>query len=434
MKIKITEAQFTGAKIIAKSDASMDERLPLGVVNKSQTVGEPLNLIKLEQSSLIVSEIPGTQANISLNPGKDDGTTEIDINLTRPKLISVTASVDNYGAVSTGVNRITTQTNLNGPLQRGDLWSLQTLQSEGLQYIRGSYSENIGFGGTRLGIYGSNMQYQLITPEYKDLDAYGPSTARGLEMSHPLIRSQTTSVTWQATIDQKHFNNTTISGNTSNYEAFSLNNTLLGNGTDERGATNASLQLTIGNMNLNGSPNQYSDSVTTDTQGDYSKAKLSLMRQQKISNIISLIGTYQAQLASKNLDGSEMIYLGGAQGIRAYPTNEGGGSIGQLVNFEVQNLYPWNQGSLILSPFIDSGKITVNKFNSYTQPVAVNNYGLSGAGFWVGINDKNPLGLYTLKLIVSRRIGSNPGQTQLGMDQNGTYVLNRLWLSANQSF
>ena len=437
IKIKITEAKFSGARVTSISEPNLNQELPIGTIEKTQQIGEPVNLNKLEKSSILVSEIPGIQANVSLNPGKEEGTTQIAINLEKPKLLNVTATVDNFGAVSTGSNRLSTQSSFNGPLQRGDLWSLQTLQSAGLQYIRGSYSENVGFRGLRLGAYASNMEYQLITPEYRGLNALGPSNDRGFELSNPLIRTQNTNLTWQATLDQKNFNNTTISGTTSNYSANIVTNTLAGSQTDDwfkGGTTSATLQVTFGNMNLNVSPNQYSDSVTTNTQGNYAKTKVTLSRQQRITSTSTLVGTYQAQLASKNLDGSEMIYLGGTQGIRAYPTNEGGGSLGQILNLEVQNQIPINQGSMIFAPFVDTGDIIVNKFNNFANALAENNYGLSGTGFWLGYNNQDSLGFYSLKFIFSRRIGPNPGQNPNGLDQNGTYILNRFWLSANQSF
>jgi len=437
VKIKITEASFSGVKVIAKADVSLNEKLPIKTIELKQKVGDPVNLESLEKSSILVSEIPGTQANISLNPGQEEGTTEIAMSLEKAKLLNLTATVDNFGALSTGENRLSTQSSLNGPLQRGDLWSVQTLQSAGLQYLRGSYSENVGYSGLRLGLYASNMQYQLITPEYMGLNPFGPSNDRGIEMSDPLIRTKNLSLTWQATVDQKHFENTTVSGTTSNYSAKIITSTLQGNRTDEllKGGTNSgALQLTLGEINLNGSPNQLSDLTTTNTQGNYVKAKLALSRLQKITNTTTLVGTYQSQWASKNLDGSEMFYLGGMQGIRAFPTNEGGGSLGQMLNVEVQNLILTSKGSLVVTPFFDTGEITVNKFNTYANSVAENNYGLSGAGFWVGLTDQDYLGQFSLKFTLSRRIGPNPGQTPVGMDQNGTYTLNRYWLSASQSF
>ena len=40
----------------------------------------------------------------------------------------------------------------------------------------------------------------------------------------------------------------------------------------------------------------------------------------------------------------------------------------------------------------------------------------------------------TLKATWARRIGSNPGATPAGKDQDGTLVRNRLWLSASLPF
>jgi hypothetical protein len=41
---------------------------------------------------------------------------------------------------------------------------------------------------------------------------------------------------------------------------------------------------------------------------------------------------------------------------------------------------------------------------------------------------------FNLKVMVARRLGSNPNPTSTGQDQDGSLVLNRFWLSASVPF
>ena len=83
------------------------------------------------------------------------------------------------------------------------------------------------------------------------------------------------------------------------------------------------------------------------------------------------------KVASKNLDSAEKFYLGGASGVRAYPSSEGGGAEGQLASLELRARLPQN---FALSAFYDWGHVTVNRNNGFTGASALNAYTLQGAG------------------------------------------------------
>ena len=134
------------------------------------------------------------------------------------------------------------------------------------------------------------------------------------------------------------------------------------------------------------------------------------------------------QAASKNLDSAEKFYLGGASGVRAYPTSEAGGAAGQMLNLELLTRLP-SQFSLI--GFYDWGQVTTNINNSFAGAAAPNRHALKGAGLslaWAG-----PQGIY-LKATWARRLGGNPNPTATGRDQDGSLTHNRFWLMASLAF
>ena len=111
-------------------------------------------------------------------------------------------------------------------------------------------------------------------------------------------------------------------------------------------------------------------------------------------------------------------------GVRAYPSSEGGGSSGQLLNLELRHRFS-NHSSWFA--FYDHGQVEVNP----NSTDALNNYALKGYGLGYGF--VSPQGL-NLKAMVARRLGSNPNPTASGQDQDGSLVVNRFWLSASLKF
>jgi hemolysin activation/secretion protein len=136
-----------------------------------------------------------------------------------------------------------------------------------------------------------------------------------------------------------------------------------------------------------------------------------------VPNDVSFYAALAGQQAHQNLDSSERFYLGGANGVRAYPANEAGGSSANLANLELR----WKlSDGVTLAGFIDSGAV-----RNYEN--AGNNYSLSGAGLtllWqasAGVN---------LKATWASRIGNNPYPANATESNKH----DRFWLSASLPF
>ena len=80
-----------------------------------------------------------------------------------------------------------------------------------------------------------------------------------------------------------------------------------------------------------------------------------------------------AQRASKNLDSSEGFVAGGPGGVRAYPTGEGFGNEGQLVQLE----WRWRAGDIAPYAFFDASQ---TRINARPWTPTRNSRSLSGAG------------------------------------------------------
>jgi hemolysin activation/secretion protein len=231
--------------------------------------------------------------------------------------------------------------------------------------------------------------------------------------------------------DSKHFDNEANGQIATNYDIDSFSASLAGNRYDNfggGGATSASLVWIHGRTNLNGSPNQAADAVTTRTDGSFNKLRYAVSRNQVITDKLNFYTALSGQAADKNLDSAEKFYLGGSSAVRAYPANEGGGSSGQLVNLELRQRLPYN---FTLTGFYDWGHIQINEHNRFVGAPQLNNYNLHGAG--LGINWISAYG-FSIKAEWAHRFGDNPNPAVNGNDQDGSLDKNRIWLNASYIF
>jgi hemolysin activation/secretion protein len=138
-----------------------------------------------------------------------------------------------------------------------------------------------------------------------------------------------------------------------------------------------------------------------------------------------LVASYQNQWANRTLDSSEKFNIGGSGAVRAYPAGEASGTQASLLTVELQRDLDWLNQAYKFSAFYDVGDVTKEKNST--------SYKLQGLGLWLGTSIPNKWGQSQWRITWARRIGTNPGASN-GNDSDGTYYLNRFWLSASQVF
>jgi hemolysin activation/secretion protein len=437
VQIKITEAKFGGVNFESSNTGLVNPALPMKLIEAANDKGQVMRIDAVEAAALMISELPGIESSISLMAGERDGETQISLELYKAKNVEFNLATDNAGSRSSGQNRQMATMNLNGLYQLGETIQMQTMKSEGSEFTKLGVNQILHHSGLRIGINTTWMKYQLITPEYMSINAHGPSKSVGLDLLLPIIRTKNSNLNLQFNADDKNFTNETSLGTSSKYKGRVYNLLLEGSTTQwirGDGITSAHLQLTTGDLDFSQSPDQAQDAAGLQLAGKYQKFKISVSHAIKVNARNNFITSYQKQWATKNLDGSEKIYLGGKDGVRAYPTNEAGGTLGQLLNIEWQHSVPFKNGAVTLASFYDEGKTTINKFNDFPGALEINTYKLKGAGFWWGWTVPNSLGVANLKLTWARRMGINPAKNLLGLDQDGSYVVDRFWLSLLQNF
>jgi hemolysin activation/secretion protein len=192
------------------------------------------------------------------------------------------------------------------------------------------------------------------------------------------------------------------------------------------------LQATLGNMNYARSPDLASDAATAVAQGNYKKLSASMNRVQKLSETWTMSLAVRTQYSDKNLDSSEKFILGGSTGVRAYPTGEGVGDEGVIVNVDLQRelAEKWTIGVLV-----DHGEVKLHRRPwigwEAGNPNTRNRYGLSGAGLSLGWQ---PSADVSLRAIVAAPLRRNPGLDAFGRNSEGGRNGGRLWATLSWSF
>src|SRR5450830_85914 len=397
--LQVVEAVFGQVRLegTAPTRVPFDRLVP--IVGTAQPHGAALKAQAMDRALLLLDDMPGISTAGSLAPGEQANEVDLLLKIEDEKLINGQVGIDNASARSTGSARLTADLYINSPLRLGDQAVVNLMHTEGSDYARLAYTVPLGAAGWRVGANASHLRYRLVDDALAALDASGTSTTSGVEATYPLIRARLKNLYLALNYDNKRFDNRAAATTITDYK-----------------------------IDLDGSPNARADALTTRTGGSFSKLRYAASRQQVLTEALALYAAFSGQATGKNLDSAEKFYLGGAYGVRAYPSNEGGGSEGQLFSLELRARLPENVN---LTGFYDWGHVKVNHDNHFPGAPALGSYSLKGAGLsiaWLASFGLN------LKATWARRIGDNPNPTLTGTDQDGSFRKNRFWLQATMPF
>lgn len=429
--IQIVEGVFGSARIEGAEPRRIRSKRALAMIEASQIRGTPIDSARLDRAVLLVDDLPGVSAAGTLAAGEKPKETDLILKLLDEPLLSGSVRVDNGGARTTGYGRFIGTVNANSFLTAGERVSGMTLASDGTIYGRLAVKFPAGNDGWQWGANGSYLVYQIVAGEFENDDAEGTSSSFGLEVNYPWIRSRQKNLFLGASYDRKYFYNEINRAASSRYTIDSSALIASGNLFDTwggGGSNVANLSAVYGFANLDDSPNEATDLATTNVHGGFFVMRFLLSREQLLNDRMSVYLAYSGQVAAHNLDSSEKFYLGGMNGVRAYPANEGGGATAQLLTVEWRMRGPFE---LRIAPFYDFGQVIINRDNDFPTGELPNRYELEGAGLSL---ERSFLCGLTVKGAWARRVGHNPNPDNSGRDQDGSLHHNRFWIQADYPF
>lgn len=229
---------------------------------------------------------------------------------------------DNHGNRFTGEHRVRANLQWDNPFTFGDQVTVRSLYTEEGMWL-GSLSYSLPLGSTGLrGNFGyAHTSYEL-GKSLANLGASGTAKVTTMGITYPIIRSQKANLNLAATWQHKKLNDKQQLAATN--ETKSSDSVPITLSFDRRdgvwggGITYGSLAYTTGRLKLDSTLTNTDRTSGQNTRGRFDKGNLDIARAQAtpVANL-TIFGRVSGQWSGKNLDSSEGISLGGANGVRA---------------------------------------------------------------------------------------------------------------------
>ena len=401
-------------------------RLDDGVANRlleGLDGGTIITLAPLEHRLLLLSDLPGVDVSSTLAPGAEPGTSDLIVDIAPGRRVTGSVDADNAGNPYTGEYRVGASVYLNNPMGRGDQASARVLTSgKGLQYGRIAYQ--MPFGRATLGVAYSRLDYEL-GKQFELLGAHGSAHVASVFGTLNLLRSRDTNLYAGLAYDWRTFKDEIdLFSSVTDKQAKVATASLHGNRNDDFGGGGASsffVALSAGSLDIETPAALAVDQATARANGSYQKLWFNLARNQRVTELLSLSASVSGQLASKNLDQSEKMVLGGMDGVRGYPQGEAFGDQGYVASVEARLLLATLSqsvpGQLHLLGFVDGGHVTIDKNPWY---VGDNSRDLGSVG--VGMSWDEP-GSFLVRTYYASKLG---GEEAISAPDKG----GRFWIQA----
>ncbi|MBX9475332.1 ShlB/FhaC/HecB family hemolysin secretion/activation protein [Yersinia enterocolitica] len=400
----------------------------VGFFGNKDCAASPAELSRLERTALILNEIPGVDAALALKPGVKSGMTRIYADITPGQAAMGYIGIDNQGNDYSGHNRLLVGAAINNLTGWGDQLRTDLLLSSSADVFNGmlDYNFPINTYGTRAVLNYSYLDYTLKGP-FEILDARGHSNRWGINLSHPWIRNSAARIDANAGYHQSKMRDALIllPEQKRNLDAgeFGIGGTF---SAVPRGLSHFNLLGTVGHLSLDDEFSQSMNSLTG-IGGTFARFNYRAGHDQGFGPYFSFFNQFTGQMASKNLDSSQKLLLGGPLAVRAYGLGEGAVDKGTLFTTELRTrwqplLLDWagvgNQ--ITVAAFFDQG--WGSYFRQPIEGLTGNNINLSGFGAYITLSRPAD---YFLNLTWARRTGQ-AATSQPDNDQ--------LWLSAYKLF
>ncbi len=328
VEISVIEGRLGKVEVAVAADAPISEARVRAFIAPVQP-GQAVNAPAYERAMLLLSDQPGVRASSGLQEGTQTGTTDLSVEVVAAPRWAFTAEADNHGTKESGRYRVGGTARWLSPFGIGDNLDARVLvsNSNALQFGRLAYEAPIGASGLRAGVGVARIRYEL-GGQFEELDAHGRADVLDFSLNYPLIRQRQQNLFLRLGADVKDL--------TDEFKAafFSSKKRVHGLGlgwTWERrdnvlggGYWASTGTLYHGTLDIRDAQSQAFDQSATGhrTEGGFTKLGFQLSRLQSIVPRHSLYAALGGQWASKNLDASEKLALGGARAVRAYPSSE----------------------------------------------------------------------------------------------------------------
>lgn len=424
--IKVIPGRYGEIKIDNRS--RLKERVAKGFVN-SLKPGDIIRTGRLETTLYSISDVSGTKAVGVLSPGKDFGTSDLTVRIERGKGSNTILYVENYGSEDTGRYRYGLQHNIYDVSGNGDKISVGGLLSNRhMHNYYANYETIVGRGGATLGFGYSRMDYEAgIGSNHIE----GIAETASLFGHRSLYHLTNSGLTFRYGYDYRKLSDDWAMVN-QKARKHSHSGYLALEGFERRKGSLVNYQgkITTGTLGLD---SEWAQFISRDsgTKGHYTKGEVSITAVERLGNCADVLLKANGQIASHNLDGSERMYLGGANGVRAYPQGEGSGDEGIMGTVEIRFYTPLP--GLVFSTYFDAGHIRYRNDGMTYRKITpsgdngIPSSGLTLKGYGVALAYTKPNDWFA-RLDYARRIGDDPNLSEKAKAKGRTwFMLGKIW-------
>lgn len=440
VELRVVEGRVEGVDIKRAPGTRQSDDSLLAIVTGAIPAGAALEQEQLERGLLLANDLPAASVRAVLVPGAEQGGVRVVVEAAQGAVVSGNVELDNTGNRLTGAWRAVAALFVNDAYGGGDLWSMRITASQGTSFVRAGYTTPLGSDGWKAGLALIGSSYKLCcelpanTP-----DSDGAATSASAYVSYPLIRTRMRNLSAWFNLASRDFVNRQLGTASSDRNSTSFTIGLAGDASDLTGLlglgayTTYSAQSTSGQLDLDRvASDQAADAAQAQSQGRYAKWTGQVTHLLRASKTAALYASVSAQWANKNLDSSEKFVLGGSQGVRAYPSGEGSGDQGWLLNAEWRNDLAAQWGMVA---FVDYGRVSLHHSPwgnwNISNPNQDNSYALAGLGV-SAVWTPQPRTQFTATL--ATKLGDNAGRDVNGRDSDNTDARARVWVRGSWAF
>lgn len=442
LTIQVVPGRYDRAQI--KNTSALRSSVAGRMVRAATPEGELVTRATLDREALLLNEIPGVTAQVSMASGTKSGTTTPEITLAPGKTYGTYVGLDNQGDRTTGRSRVMLGGYVNNLAGLGDQLRVDVLDAyEKSNLFNGAIDYSLlagGAHGTRLGLNYShlNYRYNLNRMQFK-----GYSDNAGVYVTQPWIRTARARVDVRLDAAQQRltdnypdlFSGLTASGGTRGRKVVSLGAlSVIGSVAGlPGGLTGFGASGTVGNVDLRSDMSRELGAAA-DSGGQFARFNFQVNHDQRIGGPLSLYVGVKGQVANHNLDASQKFLMGGPSAVRAYDIGDGTVDQGTVATAELRlrqgiSAPAWagSAPQVTVAAFYDQGwgQQYRNNLSSQGSRLARDNHlNLAGAGLYLTLSSP---GDYALTMTWARRTGAaDPNAVHNDHD--------RFWLSAVKTF
>jgi len=453
VRLDVEEGRLeTGGIEVRNQGIRVDTPVVKALLDKNLYSDQPLRRQDFERAVLLADDLPGTRIGTLIYPGTDVGTARLRAVMADEPLISGNIDLDNFNSRTLGQGRIGATVYLNSPAGVGDQWVTRLVTSGSRSnYAYLTYLRPVGISGLRIGASIDQFRYDAPALD-RQSDVGGLARDTRVYFTYPIIRSRHSNLNLRA--DVSHYAVADRNPNNPAFVAPSVNPfaesrrrlnlvavSLSGDDNHEilpNGTSLFDLSFTAGRLDVVGDANHQSYDSTgaplfatgPKTDGDFARINLNLQRLQHLSGEWSAYGSLRGQWASRNLDASQRMHLGGATSLSGYPSGEASGDHGTELHLELRRDFapPWG-GNLQAGIFYSQGWL--QRFKSPWFSVD-NHVSLRSTGLQL---TQTIDGHWVIRGVVGWQLGQgSPTEQANGYNSDDRVINYRIWVQAIRYF